>query len=349
MMPSRQSGSDPLPYVQVDRAVKPKAALLAGLIHSTNQHALGSLIEWWELCGDPRELERIAAATPDGEDPAVVLSAADVTRRFRTASGHEVQAEDLATLGLLEALEEDRFRVRGMSRYFRPVQARLRAKNASSAGGRASAESRKRLFGTAQPRSGAASGAASGALREHFEVDRTDSRSGTEPTPEAAPEAHRTLAYSVQRSSTSKRPAGSEAPAGFELKSVQAPKAARAPKETKPAPDPRHHPTLEAMVAIFADVRGAAPAVNGHWAKSVSDLLALAEPYEVCARWRKALSGKYPSVASPAELARHWNHWAGEAPGGATDPNQGIMRHEPASSTGDPGPSAEDEFAREFA
>ena len=52
---SRQSSSDPLPFVQVDRAVKPKAALLAGIMEVSNQHALGSLVEWWELCGDPRE------------------------------------------------------------------------------------------------------------------------------------------------------------------------------------------------------------------------------------------------------------------------------------------------------
>jgi hypothetical protein len=103
----------------------------------------------------------------------------------------------------------------------------------------------------------------------------------------------------------------------------------KAPKAEK-APDPRHRPLLEAMVVIFGETRGQAPgAVNGAWAKGVADLLAFADPYEVVRRWRLALTSKYPTVVTPLELCRHWDHWTGERPtedaSRRVDPNQGIM------------------------
>jgi hypothetical protein len=139
----RQSDSDPLPYVQVDRAAKPKAALLAGKMGVSNQHALGSLVEWWDLCGDPRDLERVVESTPEGQEPERLLTRAEVELRFELASGHTVTAETLAAVGLLEPRGEA-FRVRGMSRYFAPVQARVRARKQASAGGKARAQKAQR-------------------------------------------------------------------------------------------------------------------------------------------------------------------------------------------------------------
>ncbi len=147
-----QASSDPLPYVQVDRAVKPKAAMLADMMQTTRQHALGSLIEWWDLCGDPRALEAVVSQTPEGQEPELVITAEQVERRFAMASGRQVAANDLADLGLLEPRGAEGFRVRGMSRYFAPVKARLRARQAAAVGGRASAQKRRRETGSAQPR-----------------------------------------------------------------------------------------------------------------------------------------------------------------------------------------------------
>lgn len=106
------------------------------------------------------------------------------------------------------------------------------------------------------------------------------------------------------------------------------PKSPKPPKAEKP-PDPRHRPLLEAMVVIFGELRGQPPgAVNGAWAKGVAELLAISEPYEVVRRWRLGLPGKFPSVNSPLDLSRHWDHWTGErADPQRVDPNGGILRH----------------------
>lgn len=138
--------SDPLPFMQIDRAVKPKAALLANAMGVTNQHALGSLVEFWDLCGDPREIEKLVVA---GQEE-IVLPGTEVKRRFRLASGHELDLEDMATIGLLEP-RGDCYRVRGMSRYFEPVKQRMEARLNGSTGGKASVESRRKKSGSAQP------------------------------------------------------------------------------------------------------------------------------------------------------------------------------------------------------
>lgn len=138
--------SDPLPFAQVDRAVKPKAATLATMVGVTYQHALGSLAEFWEACGDPRELERLWA---EGKDE-VVLSREEVSGRLLVAFGRAVDPDACRHLGLLEQRPEG-FRVRGMSRYFTPIKARVIRREKASAGGRASAEARKLKTGTAQP------------------------------------------------------------------------------------------------------------------------------------------------------------------------------------------------------
>ncbi|MBL8909857.1 MAG: hypothetical protein JNM17_04045 [Archangium sp.] len=150
---SRQSSSDPLPYVQVDRAVKPKATLLANALGVTPQHATGSLVEFWELCGDPRELEAIVMSTPADIEPEVVLQPDDLRLRFKLASGHDLDPAVMARLGLVEPRDKA-FRVRGMSRYFEPIQKRIQARDAAAKGGKASVESRKKKTGTAQPQGG---------------------------------------------------------------------------------------------------------------------------------------------------------------------------------------------------
>ena len=143
---SQQNDSDPLPYVQVDRAVRPRAALLAGAMGVTVQHALGSLVEWWELCGDPRELERLLSSGID----EVLLTAEEARLRFQLASGHDLDPAKLAALGLLERKGEQ-FRVRGMSRYLAPIRKRVAARAVASAGGKASAAARLEANGSAQP------------------------------------------------------------------------------------------------------------------------------------------------------------------------------------------------------
>ena len=159
---SRQQSSDPLPYVQVDRAVKPKATLLANALGVTPQHATGSLVEFWELCGDPRELEAIVVATPPDEEPEVVLAPDDLRLRFKLASGHDLDPAVMARLGLVEPRAQS-FRVRGMSRYFEPIVKRIQAREAASKGGKASVETRRKKTGTAQPVGGKGSNPSEGA------------------------------------------------------------------------------------------------------------------------------------------------------------------------------------------
>lgn len=191
----RQSSSDPLPYVQVDRAVEPTAALLAGHMKVTPQHAIGSLVGFWKLCGDPRELERIVETTAAGQEPEVVLTADDVALRFQLASDCRVEPVVLARLGLLEERGDGRFRVRGMSRFFEPVVRRLVKRSIGKVGGKASAEARRAASGTSQPlavRSELASDGASAVVKQ--------ARSNAE----AAPKQDRSTAeHSGQRSAVS--------------------------------------------------------------------------------------------------------------------------------------------------
>lgn len=215
---SAQANSDPLPYVQVDRAVKPKAALLAQYLHVTTQHAVGSLVEFWDLCGDPRDLERIVVGTPAGQEPAVVLGEEELCLRFLLASGAAVPAEVMVQLGLVARVGEaskGQYRVRGMSRYFEPIVRRIQARAAAKQGGKRSAEVRKASYGTGQPVSAAA---------------EADVEATPEATPEAAPKRlrsdHRSGAEAVSnpsgqrsavsrgRGSTPSPPSNSAGPAG---------------------------------------------------------------------------------------------------------------------------------------
>lgn len=319
---SRQASSDPLPYVQVDRAVRAKAALLAGTMGVTVQHALGSLVEWWDLCGDPRELESIVLATPPGQEPAVVLADADLVLRFRLASGHEVRPEVLTRLGLAEALESGTYRVRGMSRYFAPIVARLVARRKGAAGGKASAEARRQAGGTAQPRSSRRSGSGSASATPAPEADSEAAskqrRSSAEAGTEAAAEPARTLADSGQRTPLPYAPSerAPELP-GLELaQPASASPTAKPPKDapkraSKGTPDARHAPLVAALVAA-----GAAFAERN--ARDVTSLLALATqsvghesaPGEVLARWRRALARTdFPRVRTLDELVGKWGHF----------------------------------------
>lgn len=193
---SDQSSSDPLPYTQVDRAALPQASLLAGVLKSTYQHALGSVVEFWRLNSDPRVLEQLVLqAEKDGREPEVVLSREEVEARFEVASGHRVSAPILRELSLIELREDGHARVRGMSRAFEPIQRRIQAKRAASNGGKKSAEVRRATTGSAQPpRSTSASNAAQATL----EAAPKRARSGAEAGFEAAPNT----AVSGQRSAT---------------------------------------------------------------------------------------------------------------------------------------------------
>lgn len=200
-----QGSSDPLPYVEVDRSAHAKAAQLADAIDVSRQHALGSLVEFWSICGEPRELERIVQATPDGEEPAVVFDEEGVRERFKIASGRDVSIKVLEIIRIV-AKHPGGWRVRGMSRFFNPVAKRLQARDAASKGGKASAERRAKEHGSAQPRVRAS-------LPERLKV----AQAPPEPELEAAPKRARSGSEaesnpSGQRSADSGQLLGEEAP-----------------------------------------------------------------------------------------------------------------------------------------
>lgn len=311
MSAHRQSDSDPLPYVQVDRAVKPRAALLAGALGVTTQHALGSLVEWWDLNGDPRELERIVEATPDGATPAVVVTREDAALRFRLASGKDVEPVTLVHLGLLEPVGEG-FRVRGMSRYFAPVEARIRARRAASVGGKASAESRRKSVGTAQPRSAARSESASESAQATVEA-----------TPEATPKRARSGAEAESN------PIGQRSAVSGQLQEQQgaplfADAVAPEPKRSRPA---QAKPSDE-LCADFEAVTGQKYLWQG--AKDGTALAALLKAFpleEVRARWRRGLeapSTAWASCRNVATLRAKWNDLGDARPGRGPIPAESV-------------------------
>jgi hypothetical protein len=207
-----EESSDPLPYTQLDRAVKATAGRLAAKLKITSQHALGGLAEFWELCGDPRDLERLL----DQGVREVVFPRAEVMRHFALGMGVDcslLQAEDLVAFRLLEPRPNDSFRVRGMSRYFKVLEARRHKRAAGAAGGKKSAQVRAEKYGSAQPRptpprSEAASSAASAAASG----DAQQPTLFPEAEPEAAPKQRRTqrTADSVQDRSDRSRPNANE-------------------------------------------------------------------------------------------------------------------------------------------
>lgn len=129
-----QGSSDPFPFLQVDRSAKQPAAMLALLIKVEPQHALGTLIWFWELCGSPRELEKLVISGVE----EVVLPRDKIVQLFRLASGgYAVEPDDLVPMELLEPRGEGLYRVRGMSRYFNPIKSRIQGRAVRSRGGKA--------------------------------------------------------------------------------------------------------------------------------------------------------------------------------------------------------------------
>lgn len=305
---SRQSSSDPLPFVQVDRAVKPKAALLAGKMGVTNQHALGSLIEFWDLCGDPRELEHVVAETLPGEEPALVLDRADVELRFELASGHHIEVGVLALAGLVEPHAKG-FRVRGMSRYFDPIQARLRARGAASAGGKSRMSKARRGPDGRLIGAGGSAGESASVDQPTLQPDtsRLTSREPADDQPTTSPIGQRSAVsgHLLEDLPVASRRGGRK-PAQAEL--VPTP------------PDPRHQPLIEQLVATFERVRGAKYPFDGRDAKAVKALLALADPPDIDAAWARALAEqKFPVTSTLSELLRNLAHFLGAKPATSKD------------------------------
>lgn len=280
-----QGNSDPLPYTQVDRAVKPKATLLAGMIGTTPQHALGSLVEFWDLFGDPREIEKLVA---EGKHEVVVGREA-VLEAFEAATGGKtLDPLKLVSLGLLEKRGKDLFRVRGMSRYFAPIEGRLETRRKASAGGKASVEARRKRYGTAQPSSGAgstpgsapASAAASAPVRSGLEPPF---ELPFEPVPNP-PE----VAVSGQRSA--------------------------AATGEKQAPASRSRAISDTWCAVFFEMRGSkyeftknvdGPALARLVKKTADDTDLVA--FERRVRLGIRLGAKWPGVSTLAQLDSRWN------------------------------------------
>lgn len=308
-----QANSDPLPYVQVDRAVKPKAALLAQHLGVTTQHALGSLVEFWDLCGDPRDLERIVGDTPEGVEPAVLLDADTLALRFRLASGHDCPAAVLVALGVAAPVGAA-FRVRGMSRYFEPIVRRLGARRAASVGGKRSAEARRATHGTAQPGSAVASESA-------------------QATPEARPK--RTPKRARSGAEAESKPSGQRSAVSGQLQEREK---ALAPVELvlEPVPDEEEHARqraamLEAFCSEFVGVTGREYVSEG--AKDEVALKALVAqgvtPEDVALRIHRGLllraRGEFPGVASLAQLRARWNDLATPVRGEVAPARGGVV------------------------
>lgn len=136
----KSKDSDLLPFVQVHRSALSRAPLLANALGCSTQHALGALVQFWALISDPRELEASLAATPEGEEPAIILDLADLQLRWKLSAGLDVQPEVLERLGFIERLdgEPTRYRIRGLGRYLDAVRRRRALRAAGRKGGRPS-------------------------------------------------------------------------------------------------------------------------------------------------------------------------------------------------------------------
>lgn len=84
--------------VEIDRIAISRAALLAGFLGVSPQHALGSLVAFWLLCE---------------EDSAKRFSGEEVEARWRLASGRHCPASILVVVCFLEE-SDGGFRVRGI-------------------------------------------------------------------------------------------------------------------------------------------------------------------------------------------------------------------------------------------
>lgn len=310
-MSPRNQDSDPLPYTQVDRSVKAKAALLASFIKTTNQHALGSLVNFWELCGDPRELEElIDRSVKEGAEPEVILDAEDVALRFELASGHRVEPTVLERLSFVEPRGDGRYRVRGMSRFFSPLLERRRRRDAAVAAGKASAESRRASSGTAQPRKPRSTPA-----QRAPERPPNDARTSVEPEPlndaRTPPERPPKTADSVQRS-ISRDPSYEGSPEPRRKRKRQ-----MLIVDVPPTP-PRAPAPSDVLVAEFAAAGlGAYLWQGAKDGTALSDLLQTATLDEIVTRWRRGLAAPVKAWAScrtVAQLRQKWNDLAATEP-----------------------------------
>lgn len=181
---AKQDNSDPLPYQQIDRSARVMAARMAQVYEFSFQHALGSLSEFFEMNGDPRRLQELIA---EGKDE-VILDKDELVRRFKIASGKVADPADLTLLGVVEEQESGAFRVRGMSRYFAPLLKRKKGNANASLGGKKSAETRKKKFGSAVP-VGASNGDAPAAKKKTKPTPAQAEIPGMPPAPPPAPRA----------------------------------------------------------------------------------------------------------------------------------------------------------------
>lgn len=252
----KQASSDPLPFVQVDRAIESTTALLAGHMKVSTQHALGSLVAFWKMCADPRELEKVVATTPPGHEPEVVLAGEVVAMRFRLASDREIEPSVLTHLGVLEARPDDAYRVRGMSRYFKAIENSKRARAIAAAGGKASAESRKKTFGSAQPQSNRQFNRPEPRLEAQPELlpnsSRTVVRTAVEPTPEPKPNRPPNTDVRRQTSESKEDPESAKSPPIQPLLEL----VGQAPKKPRPRPAPDPKAEFERFVATLTPDEG---------------------------------------------------------------------------------------------
>ncbi len=139
--------NEPLPFIKLDRTFRAKASALSEPLGVSWQHVTGAMGFFWELCGEPRVLEQLLAKGVR----EIVLPRDTVARRLRLAFGKDIAPEVLVDAGLLEPRDGDTFRVKGMSRFFDVIEARLLARDKGARGGRASAAARRGKGGSAQP------------------------------------------------------------------------------------------------------------------------------------------------------------------------------------------------------
>ena len=137
-MTDENSSSDPFPYLQIHRTVEVLAANLASACGLPDAIAGWGLIRFWRRCADPREIQRLYE---EGKR-AVVLDGPSLSRRLTIAFGKDLDHDMLVELGVL-AKEGKAYRVRGASRYFEALEARLKAIEGGKRGGLKSAELRK--------------------------------------------------------------------------------------------------------------------------------------------------------------------------------------------------------------
>lgn len=329
MSDESRGDSDPLPYLRVDRTATPLSSALATWMSVTQQHALGSLTNFWNHCAEPRALERLVA---EGKKD-LVLDGERFLLLFEIASGKKVPMEVLLALGIAAVTEvPGHYRVRGMSRNIEPIAKRVKHRETSVLAGKRSVEVRRQATGSAQP------------VRRPFEPPPNDpSNERSEPpndTSNGTSNDPRTAAEPRgQRSEASKNLAGEQPPAASK---PGAEHFKRLAKDKAPT-DPRHAPLRLRLLHAFLEIRKAPYAFEGVDGKKISELLPLGTDDEIVRRWREALTGEFPTVSTLAEFKKAWNHYAGDGPKpNGSPPRPALRKAKPPEEQypdGDPRPS----------